>query len=509
MAFASILFERAEGNAVARVAPAFFADLNLDQIVDAVTAGREAYNLKEFFYTPLANVDAISYRQEIFRDLEDQALRECIKSFAQKIRSMREHLAHLAKLHYLNQRNAWLLDAIEFYCDAVARFNADLSAAQLRSRGLSAFREYLSGYSASSCFIGRVNTLNEIKAGLSKIEYCVLIDGDKVSVRNYQGESDYSKDIEETFEKFKQGAAKDYRVKFRVSSGINHIEAQILDFVARLNPEIFSRLADYCAQNADFIDEKIATFDREIQFYVAYLEHIAPLKQAGLRFCYPDVTGDTKEVYDYDGFDLALAKKLIDEKASIVCNDFYLTGQERIIVVTGPNQGGKTTFARSFGQSHYLAGIGCPVPGRAARLFHFDRIFTHFEREEKVENLRGKLQDDLIRIHAILEQVTPRSIVVMNEIFTSTTLQDEAFLSGKVMDKLIERDLLCVWVTFIDELSRIDAKTVSMVSMVVPENPALRTFKIVRRAADGLAYAMALTEKHRLTYDRIKERLGS
>jgi len=509
MAFASILFERAEGNGVARGAPGFFGDLNLDQIVDAVTADRKEYDLKEFFYTPLATVDAIRYRHEVFRDLEDEALLERIKSFTQKMRSMREQLAHLGKLHYTNQRNAWFVHAIEFYCDAIARLNADLSVAPLQSRGLRAYRQYLSDYSASPHFISLVDALNGIKTGLSNIEYCVLINGDRVSVRNYQAESDYSKDIEETFEKFKQGAAKDYRVKYRISSDINHIEAQILDFVALLNPEVFSRLTGYCAQHIDFIDEKIATFDREIQFYLAYLEHIAPLKRAGLRFCYPDVTADTKEVYDYDGFDLALAKKLVDDKASIVCNDFYLTGKERIIVVTGPNQGGKTTFARSFGQLHYLAGIGCPVPGRAARLFHFDRIFTHFEREEKVENLRGKLQDDLIRIHAILEQVTPRSIVVMNEIFTSTTLQDEAFLSGKVMDKLIERDLLCVWVTFIDELSRIDVKTVSMVSTVVPENPAMRTFKIVRRVADGLAYAMALAEKHRLTYGRIKERLGS
>jgi DNA mismatch repair protein MutS len=510
-AYYSILFlhsdDRAADDGVE--APHFFRDLNCDQIVDAITAGREEYNLKPFFYAPLRRVDAINYRHEVMQDLENPALLERVRSFAQQMRTMRDYLVRQQKLSYKEQKEAWFLDAIGVYCDAINAFAAGLCDTDLKSRAFLGFRDHMIDYAGSVRFNSLLSKTNKLKADLATVKYCVLIKGDKFTVRNYEDEYDYSKEVDGTFERFKQGAAKDYRVRFSETDDMNHIEAKILEFVANLYPAVFGPLEEYCTMNASYLDDKVAEFDREIQFYLAYFDYMQDLTSAGLQFCYPHVSATNKQLYNYDGFDVALAHKLVKQNTSVICNDFYFKSTERILVVSGPNQGGKTTFARAFGQLQYLASIGWPVPGTRAQLFLFDNLFTHFEKEEKVETLRGKLEDDLLRVHEIIERATPQSIIIMNEIFTSTTIHDETFLSKRVIEQISALDVLCVWVTFVDELASYGPQTVSMVSTVVPDNPAVRTFKIVRQAADGLAYAMAIAQKYRLTYDAITERIQS
>ncbi len=505
----SILFESPADRERAQHAapPAHFVDLNLDQVVDAITADWAEYNLKPFFSLPLSRIEAITYRHEVARDLENADLLACVTTFAEDMRAVRAHLAQAGKLHYRLQQQAWHLDAVDIYCGAVLDLSRSLGNVAPRSRGFLGFREYLAGYVASTRFTSLAAETAELTAEIANVRYCVLVKGSSFTVRKSQEESDYSADIEETFKKFKLGAVRDYRVKFSHSEAMNHVEAKILEFVARLHPNLFGALDNYCARNGNFIDQTLAVFDREVQFYIAYFKHVAALTRAGLRLCYPRLSSRTAEVYANDGFDIALAHKLVSQGLPVVCNDFYLRGEERVLVVSGPNQGGKTTFARAFGQLHYLASLGCLVPGSEAQLLLCDRIFTHFEKAEKVENLGGKLEDDLIRIHDMLCHATPQSIVILNEVFNSTTIKDETLLSKKVMEKIIGAGARGVWVTFVDELASFGPQTVSMVSTVVPENPALRTFKVLRQPADGLAYAMAIAEKYALTYRAIKERI--
>ncbi len=507
MIFESILFEKQEDRPTKKLElPSFFVDLNLDQIVDAATAGKQEYNLKNLFWSPLARLGAIHYRHEVMHDLESEYLFRCITAFADRMHAMRDYLARSERLYYDLQRQRWFLDAVEVYCAAVSQLSDDLNEAKLVSRGLQSFLEFLKGYASSERFQSLQEETLRLKADISAVHYCASIKGKKITVRKCEGELDYTAEVEKAFERFNRGEVRDYRAKFSEPSELNFLEAQVVETVAQLYPEVFADLGEYSRKHGDYLDEKIAAFDREIQFYVGYLAFINSIKPSGLEFCYPQVDS-SKEVFDREAFDLALAKKLISENRAVICNDFSMSGKERILVVSGPNQGGKTTFARMFGQVHFLASLGLPVPGQEARLFLFDRLFTHFEKGENVEDLRSKLEDDLTRIREILSEATANSIVIANEILTSTTLNDAVFLGRKVMEGISHLDALCVWVTFVEELASYSEKTVSMIGTIDSQNPGLRTYKIVRKPAHGVSYASAMVEKYGLTYQSLKERV--
>jgi DNA mismatch repair protein MutS len=482
--FESILFDRPDQDAgEVSGEPDYFVDLNLDQVLRSMTAGREEYDLAPFFYAPLRDVAGIRYRQEVLRDLEQPAVFAALAKFADGMRRMRAHLEQAEKLRNDFQRQSWFVDAVEIYCAVVRSYAEALVQCEVSSRGLTGLRDHLAKYVASSRFVSLADETRTVKEAVTGLRYRVKIQGLRVTVSRYGGDPDYSQRVLETFARFRQGAVRSYLARLTDLAEMNQVEERILDCVGRLYPEEFAQRAEYCERHRDYLDATIARFDREVQLYVAYLELIGRMRGAGLPFCYACVSTDTKGMAAVQAF-------------------------ERIFVVSGPNNGGKTTFARTVGQLHHLAGLGLMVPGREARVFLPDRIYTHFEKEEDIETLRGKFEDELVRVHAILEQATPNSVLVMNESFSSTTLNDALFVGSAVINRILELDAFGVYVTFVDELALLSEATVSMVSQIVPENPAERTFKVLRKPADGLAYAWAIAEKHRLTYDRLVERIG-
>lgn len=487
--------------------PACFHDLNLDQVVRAIVRNRDEYNLVPFFRAPLSEPSAVAFRHDAFRDLQTGRLRSDVEAFAEEMRQTRRYLnlAHVQR--FKQEKERWFLDAARVYYQAVGALVAALADAELASEAFLALRAYLNAYIVSEAYVGLASDEQRVRAGLDSVRYSLRIKENRITVGPYEGEPNYSTEVEETFERFRQGAVESHLIRIPDPGSMDHVEAQIVQIVARLNPDEFRALDAFCSAHAGFLDEPIVRFDREVQFYLSYLAYMDSLKSTGASFCLPAI-GSGEDVSAADAFDVALAEKLVERKRRIVRNSFSLQRPERIVVVSGPNQGGKTTFSRMFGQLHYLAGLGVPVPANEATLFLPDRVFTHFERQEDISTLRGKLDDELFRIKEILEEATSRSVLVVNEIFASTTLDDAVTLGTRVMRRVVDLDCVALFVTFIDELASFGPETLSMVATVDPNDPAQRTFQVVPKPADGRAYALAIARKYGLTYDELRTRVA-
>jgi hypothetical protein len=465
--------------------------------------------LRPLFLTPLVSAESVNYRQDVFRDLEDPALAAHIRAFSKGLRIMREHLAH-GDLSSKYRKLRWFAGAVGVYCDAVSELTSALATTDLRSQGFKGLSEYLAAYVKSAEFTTLIADTEKITGEVAAITYRLHVGADQVQVAKAgeRPEADYAAEIGALFARFRAGPATEYAFSISASAAMTELEGAVLDTVAQVYPRVFAALEKYATKHAAYLDATIAVFDREIHFYLKYLAYVADLRSRGLALCLPVVSADSRAISGHDAFDLALAHRLHDT-AAIVTNDFFLDDPERILVITGPNQGGKTTFARMFGQMHFLASLGLPVPGRDAALQLTDQVLTHFQRQEKVENQRSELEIGLQHVHKLLERATAGSLIILNEVFSSTSLDDAVFLNRAVLARVSDLDALCVCVTFLDELSTLNEKTVSMVSTVDPDDPDVRTYKVVRRPANGLAYAAAIAAKYRLSYDSVKRRFGS
>ena len=509
----SILFPTEESAQLPRrkEAPESFRDMNIDKILKPVIQENPELQLEEFFYTPLSDPAVIRYRQDIMKELMDPDKRMAIEGMVGQITFLRMFMDGLRmKLttdgkftgKYLDMGH--LLENAALFSNVVSGLAAGVKKLELHSEGLKQFAVFMAEYSASDKFRQMQDWAARLRASFDKLQYCLYIKENLVRVAPYEEQEDYSVRVGELFARFRQGDVLDYRRKLKQDPVSENLENKILELLAHYHPEEFKDLTEFCKAYLHFDDDTLMRFAREVQFYFHWLDFLEPLKQAGLPFCFPVIHEKLDDLKALDCFDLALA---LDKPDKIVTNSFTLTAPEQILIVSGPNQGGKTTFARSFGQIHFLTSLGLMVPGREADVFLCDQVLTHFEREEDLANLSGKLQDDLIRLHAILEAATNKSIVIINEIFASTTLKDALQLGAHMLDALVEKGAPALVVTFLEELVDYGPQTVSMVTTVTNDEKHRRTFRLVRKAPDGQAFAMQIAAEHGLTFELLERRL--
>jgi len=493
--------------------PGHFYDLQLDRIVREILSGHEQYALAPLFYKPLTGVDAIYYRQAIMKDMETEPIYQLFRRFSNQFITIQKHLTASTASSYPLERERLILDAAQLYGATLHDVVHGLHTLSPLSDGLKQLHMAIAEYLISDDFITFEQESGSLLAAIETLDFRIIIGSGSFNVREGERESDLANSVERVFQRFRPTTRSEHSIQSPSPAPLNHVEAKVVEYVARLYPEPFLQLKYFAERHDGFLQHSVLQLIREIHFYLACTDFARRLSNLGLPTCFPTVSTSHTPIAASAAYDAALACQAIHEPFAIVRNDWFLSGNERMFVVSGPNQGGKTTFARTFGQMHYLATLGCRVAGGEARTFLFDAIYTHFEREEMPGSSRGKLEDDLIRMHDILERATSRSIIILNELFASTTSHDSALLGTRILQKLLDLDALGVCVTFIDELSTLSDKTVSFVSLVDPANSNQRTFRLVRKPADGLAYALALAQTYELTYDlltaRLSARLGS
>jgi DNA mismatch repair protein MutS len=475
--------------------PDYFHDLNLDQFVAGMCGRHPWAGLQPLFWQPLPSADHVRYRQETMRECARPELRAALRDFVDGIRAVRVEQDLQAQVRSALQKQRCLLDAAVRYCGTLASLSKNLDGAAVESEALRGLASFVSGYVEGTAFAQLSADADRAHEAIVHVTYLVHVRANRIHVRRPEEEPDLGRQVADLFARFREDDQPLATASYRGTGGFSHIDAAVLDKVAEVFTEEFSLVAAFAERHAEFIDVTIARVARESAFVIAWQDLEAELGSRNLPLSLPDVVEEPTVICSRS-YDLALATGARD--LQVVPNDLAVTENARVVVVTGPNQGGKTTFARMFGQLHHLAAIGCPVPAAQARVRLTDRVFVLFERREDPGTQRGKLKDDLVRMRDIVDHATPQSTVVLNEVFSSTATHDAELLASRMLDVILDRDCLAVVVTFLDELASYSPRVVSMVAEVDFQDPSRRTFNINVRPADGRAYAAAIATKYRL-----------
>lgn len=241
----------------------------------------------------------------------------------------------------------------------------------------------------------------------------------------------------------KNGSGSTFEVDPRDEAGFKALEA--------LRTEGIVHVAVALAQSSDHILSFFKALQLELGFYVGCLnlrERIAAKQEP---YCMPTPLPEDDEVLECHGiYDISLSLSMTDR---VVGND--IAGRDKtLIVITGANRGGKSTLLRSIGLAQLMMQCGMFVPAQEFQANVCQGVFTHFKREEDASMQSGKLDEELKRMSIVVEKITPRCVLLLNESFASTNEREGSEVARQIVRAFLEMKVKILYVTHLFDLAQ-------------------------------------------------------
>jgi DNA mismatch repair ATPase MutS len=221
--------------------------------------------------------------------------------------------------------------------------------------------------------------------------------------------------------------------------------------LSELNDRGVNLVANALAQSADHILSFFQMLRTELAFYIGCLNLHARLSQMGEVTCFPIPAPVGKRKLSFSGlYDIALA---LSTRQKVVANDLN-ADESNLVVITGANTGGKSTFLRSVGLSLLMLQAGMFVSAESFSSEVCCGILTHYKREEDVTMESGKWDEELGRMSEIVDRLKPNSILLLNESFSSTNQREGSEIAGQIVRALLESNVKVLFVTHLYHFAR-------------------------------------------------------
>lgn len=480
--------------------PYFFQDLNLDGVIERIEDlwGAE---VREFFYDIPIEKDNEAYRREIYRDLKEEKVYSVMDAFRQHMNIRNEMILQKEAVEAEIQKHIWQIREVCVYVEAVEKLLAGLEGVVLTSRGLVTLRTLLKEYAQKESFRTMAEKGKELREKLQSFRIQLTYEKDRFSVSEGTCCAEYEDFLEGCF----PGHDTFFKNPFLSQPDLTELEMEVVKIFRKKHGAFFKEAAEFYSTYQEYAREEILRLHKESSYYMAFRFFQRRMEDRGLEFATPTVE-EEKEMRADRLYDLALALVCMEDNRKVISNDMFFAKEESFFVLTGPNQGGKTTFARSLGQLVYFTKMGLDVPAFSANVPFFKSIMTHFSVEESAESGRGKLMEELERLGPMMKEHSPDAFVVINELFTTAANYDACIMGKKVLEHFVEEGCRGIYVTHLTPLTKAHERIVSLRATLNEEKK--QTFRIERSEASEEAGASIQVKKYRLTYEQIKERLS-